>query len=182
MGLLLKRASCSGKRGLDFEKHPALELKIELPDALLVQRIYLVSRRFYQAVLFMKAEQRANEALAVKVLDSFKVLSDADVSSAMKAKAAEAETSPLPQEPFVPRIRSDAEDEGLHGNVKTVFKERQDLSGTWSVQGRKPSSMEYYNQRENLTKMEFYDYKGNLSDITVYGYLDGARVSNRKSN
>jgi hypothetical protein len=41
--------------------------------------------------------------------------------------------------------------------------------------------MEYYNERENLTKRESYDYKGNLSDITVYGYLDGARVSSRKS-
>jgi hypothetical protein len=69
----------------------------------------------------------------------------------------------------------------LHGRVKTVIRESEDLSGTWSVQGRKPSGTDYYSGRGNLTKVEFCDYKGNLSEITVYGYLDGARVSRRKS-
>jgi len=184
-GLVAWAGSKNGKliseRQIESDHHPALELKLEFPDALLLQRFYLVSRRLYQTVLLLKAEQRADEAVAVKVLDSFKVLSDADVNAALKAKAAEAEPSPLPQEPVAPRILSDAEDEGLHGNVKTVFQEDEDLSGTWSVQGRKPNSMEYYNPRGNLTKRESYDYKGNLSDITVYGYLDGARVSRGKS-
>jgi len=176
-----KNGKLVGERQISFEKHPTLELKLEFPEALLLQRSYLISRRLYQVVLVLRTEQRAYEAVAVKVLDSFKVLSDADVSVALKARAAQAEPSPLPQEPVAPRIRSDAEDEGLHGNVKTVFQESQDLSGTWSVQGKKPSSMGYYNARGNLTKRESYDYKGNLSDITVYGYLDGARVSSRKS-
>jgi hypothetical protein len=51
------------------------------------------------------------------------------------------------------------------------------MSGTWSVQGRKPNSMEYYNERGNLKKRVSYDYKGNLFDITVYGFLDGMRVA-----
>ncbi len=61
--------------------------------------------------------------------------------------------------------------------MKSVFTESQDLSGTWSVQTRKPNSMDYYNDHGNLTKRESYDYKGNLTEITAYGYLDGARVS-----
>ena len=168
------------QRRIDSEGHPALEVKLELPVGLTWQRYYLVSRRLYEVNLALKAEQRAYEDLALKVLDSFKILSDAEVSATLKAKAAEAEPSPLPQEPMVLRVRSDAEDEGLHGRVKTVFQEDEDLSGTWSVQGRKPNWREYYNERGNLTKREFYDYKGNLSEITVYGYLDGARVSRRK--
>ena len=48
----------------------------------------------------------------LKVLDSFKIISDADVSAALKAKEAEAEPDPLPQEPFVPRLRSDARLQG----------------------------------------------------------------------
>ena len=176
-----QRGTLISDRQIDFETHPVLEVRLELPDHLTWQRFYLISRRLYEVILVLKPEQRAYEAVAVKVLDSFKVLSDADVSAALKAKAAEAEPSPLPQEPIVPRVRSDAEDDGLHGGVKTVFQEDEDLSGTWSVQGRKPNSMEYYNQRGNLTKRESHDYKGNLSDITVYGYLDGARVSRRKS-
>jgi hypothetical protein len=158
-----------------------LELKLELPAGLTWQRYYLVSRRLYEVNLALKTEQRAFEDLALKVLDSFKILSDADVSATLKAKAAEAEPSPLPQEPVVSRVGSDAADDGLRGSVKTVFQEDEDLSGTWSVQGRKPVAMEYYDERGNLTKREFYDYKGNLSEIMVYGYLDGARVSRRKS-
>lgn len=165
----------------DLDGHAALEVKLELPTRLIWQRYYLVSRRLYQANLTLNPDQRQYEALALKVLDSFKVLSDAEVTAALKARAAEAEPSPLPQEPVVSRVGSDAADNGLRGKVKTVFEESEDLSGTWSRQGRKPDSMEYYNERGNLTKREFYDYKGNLSEITVYGYLDGARVSRRKS-
>ena len=169
------------QRRIDAEGHPALEVKLELPAGLTWQRYFLVSSRLYEVSLALKPEQRVYEDVSLKVLDSFKILSDAEVSAALKAKAAEAEPSPLPQEPIVPRVRSDAEDEGLHGLVKTVFEEDEDLSGTWSVQGRKANWMEHYNERGNLTKREFYDYKGNLSEITVYGYLDGARVSRRKS-
>ena len=169
------------QRQIDFAGHPAFEVKLELPAGLTWQRCYLVSRRLYEVNLAMKTDQRAYEDLALKVLDSFKVLSDAEVAAALKTKAAEAEPSPLQQEPIVPRVRSDAEDEGLHGRVKTVIRENEDLSGTWSVQGRKPSWTDYYDDGGNLTKREFYDYKGNLSEITVYGYLDGARVSRRKS-
>lgn len=169
------------QRRIDSEGHPALEVKLELPAGLTWQRYYLVSRRLYEVNLAMKTDQRAYEEFALKVLDSFRVLSDAEVAAALKTKAAEAEPSPLPQEPIASRVRSDAEDEGLHGRVKNVFQEDEDLSGTWSVQGRKPNWMEYYNERGNLTKREFYDYKGNLSEITVYGYLDGARVSRKKS-
>lgn len=175
-----KNGKVIGERQINFERHPALELKLEYPDGLILQRFYLISRRLYQVLLFMQTNQRAHEAVAEKVLDSFKVLSDTVVSAALKEKAAKAEPDPLPQEPVVLRSRSDAEDEGLHREVKTVFEESQDLSGTWSTQGRKPNSMKYYNERGNLTKLELYDYKGNLSDITVYGYLDGARASRRK--
>lgn len=178
-------ASKNGKiisdRLMEFDKHPALEMKLEFPEGLLWQRFYVVSKRLYQVVLLLKTDQRTYEEVAGKVIDSFKILSDAEVATALKAKAAAAEPSPLPQEPVAARVGSDAADEGLHGAVKEVFQEKEDLSGTGSVQGKQPSSMGYYNQSGNLTKRELYDYKGNLSEITVYGYVDGARVSNRKS-
>ncbi len=175
-----QNAKLVAQRQIDFDGHPAFEVKIELPTGLMWQRYYFISNRLYEVNLSLETEQRIYEDLALKVLESFKVLSETDVSAALKEKAATAEPSPLPQEPRVPRVRSDAQDEGLHGKVKTVIRENEDLSGTWSVQGRKPSSTDYYNDIGNLTKREFYDYKGNLSEITVYGYLDGARVSRGK--
>ena len=176
-----KNGKLSGDRKIDFEKYPALELKSEFSDRITWQRFYVISHRLYQVMVVLKPEQRDYEAVVVKVLDSFKLLSDSEVAAALKARKAEAEPSPLPQEPVVARVSSDAEDNGFHGRVKTVFEEDEDLSGSWSVQGRKPNSMEYYNERGYLTKREFYDYKGNLNDITVYGYLDNARVSLSKT-
>jgi hypothetical protein len=90
------------------------------------------------------------------------------------------EQNPLPQEPVAERARTDAEDNNLHGSVKTVYQEREDLSGSAS-EGRRPNSMEYFNNHGNLTKTELYDYKGNLSDVMLYGYIDGARVMTRKT-
>ena len=92
-----------------------------------------------------------------------------------------AEPSPLPQAPVAARVGSDATDSGLHGDVKTVFLETEDLRRGTPVPGRMRTSMSYYNEGGNLTKVEDYDYKGNLGGITVYGYIDGARVAKNKS-
>ena len=169
------------ERSIALDKHPGTEIRVEFPTAVLIQRLYLVSRRLFQLIRVVKAEQHIFEGVAVNVLDSFKLLNEAEVKAALKAEAAKAEPSPLPQEPVAKRAGTDAVEEGLHGRVKTVLRESEDLSGTWAVGTRKPDSMEYYNERGNLTKRESYDWKGNLSDITVYGYLDGARVSDWKS-
>jgi hypothetical protein len=183
-GLMAWASTTNGKliseRRFEFEKYPALEVILDFPQARLVQRFFLTSRRLYQLVLVLRPEQRAYEALAFKVLDSFNVLSETEVSEAWKAKMAGAEPSALPQEPVVARVRSDAEDDGLRGKVKSVFAESEDLSGRGSVPGRIPRAMTSFNERGNLTKRELYDYKGNLSEIVVYGYIDGARVSNTK--
>lgn len=168
-------------REYTFDNHPALESKLEYTGGLIRQRFYVISRRLYQVMLFTKPEQRSLEAVAVKAVDSFKVLSDADVSAALKAKEAASEPAALPQQPVAPRAGSDAKDNGLRGKVKSVFQENEDLSGTWSVQGRKPESKENYNEQGNLTRQESYDYRGNLFQIMVFGYLDGARVASRKT-
>jgi hypothetical protein len=176
-----KNGKLVSDRRWDLDKHPGLEVKLEFPEASLWQRFCVESNRIFQVVLLVKSEQRTDEAVALKVLDSFKILSEAEVAAALKAKIAEAEPDPLPQEPVAARAGSDAGDDHLRGDVKTVFQESEDLSGSWTVSGRKPSSMWYYNKGGNLTKQESYDYKGNLFQITVYGYIDGARVSKFKT-
>jgi hypothetical protein len=175
-----KNGKLIGERSVELDKHPGLEVKLEFPEAILWQRFYVVSSRLFQIVLVVSTDQRPYEAEAVKVLDSFKLLSEAEVAAAVKAKESAAEPSPLPQEPVAARDGSDAADDRLRGAVKTVLQESESLSGPAAGNDRKPSSMKYYNQDGNLTKQERYDYKGNLSEITVFGYLDGARVSNSK--
>jgi hypothetical protein len=166
------------EKQIALDNHPGLEQRLELFTGSILQRTYLSSQRLYQTVLVVKTTQKAYEAVAASVLNSFKILSDSEVSARLSESTAKNEPSPLPQQPVAPRASSDAKDDGLHGRVKTVLTESQDLSGTWSVQTRKRSSLENFNDQGNLTRRDAYDYKGNLFDITVYGYIDGNRVSN----
>lgn len=179
---LVEKAKARGgtfvaERSVSGIGHPGREVRIDFPDGLFIQRIYLVLKRMYLVSAVLHQDQRANETAVVTILDSFRILSDAEVEAAWKRKVSDATPTPLPQEPEAPRLGSDAKDERLKGKVKTVFTESEDLSGTWAVSSRKPSSMEYYNERGNLTKTERYDWKGNLSYIEVYGYIDGDRAS-----
>jgi hypothetical protein len=86
----------------------------------------------------------------------------------------------LPPSPPVTRATTDAQDEGLKGKVRKVMEESEDSSGTWGTQGRKMSSVEYYDLNGALTQRDSYDSQGSPFQITVYGYLDGKRVSNSK--
>jgi hypothetical protein len=181
-----KIASANGglvwkEKQVELGSHPGLEQRLDLFTGFMVQRTYLVSRRLYQTVMVVSTAQREYAGVASKVLDSFKLLNESDVSSSLAEEAAKAEPSPLPQQPIAQRVGSDEGDNGLRGRVKTVLEESQDLSGTWSVQTKKRDSFENYNEQGNLTRRESYDYKGNLYDITVYGYIDGNRVSQWKT-
>lgn len=171
------RAKLVSETDITLDGHPGRQLKLEFPDGIALARIYVVGNRIYQAIASLSTANKAKEPQALKVLESFKLLTKSDVEAEVKRRVAEATPKPLPQEPVAKRAKTDAEDEGLQGRVKTVFTEAEDLSGTWSVSRRKPESMDYYNEQGNLTKAESYDYKGNPFDITVYGYLDGERVS-----
>jgi hypothetical protein len=171
------KAKLLSETQISLEGHPGRELKVEFPDGIAIARLYVVGNRIYQVIASLETNKKDQEPNAIKILDSFKLLSQADVDAETKRQIAEATPSPLPQEPTAKKLKSDAEDEGLKGRIKTVFTEEQDLSGTWTVQKRKPSSTEYYNEQGNLTKIESYDYMGNLFEIRVYGYVDGDRAS-----
>jgi hypothetical protein len=170
----------AGVKQITLDKYPGIEQRADLFTGAIIQRTYIASRRIYELVAVMKNTQRVYESVAVGVLDSFKILSEAEVANRSKQEAAKAEPSPLPQTPVAERAGSDASDEGLRGRVKSVLTESQDLSGTWSIQTRKRNSLESYNEKGNITREERYDYKGNLSEVTVYGYIDGRRVSASK--
>ena len=167
---------------IQLGKYPGIEQRVDLFSAFIVQRTYVVSRRLYQAVMVIKTEQREFESAATKVLDSFKVLEDSDVSAKLAEEAKKAEPTPLPQQPVAQRAGTDAADNGMHGQVKTVLEESQDLSGTWSVQTKKRDSFVQYNQQGNRVRQESYDYKGNLDEITVYGYIDRGNLPDIMAN
>ncbi len=72
-----KNGKLTSDKQVEIDKHPGLELTFEFPKARLWQRFYVVSNRLFQVILVVNEDQRADEAMAVKVFDSFKVLSPA---------------------------------------------------------------------------------------------------------
>jgi len=174
------KAKLIAETDISLDGHPGRESRIDYADSFVISRIYLVRNRIYQATALFPLDKRAQEPAIIKILDSFKLLSQADVDAQIQKRIAEATPSPLPQEPVTKKLKSDAEDEGLKGKVKTIFTEEENLDGTWAVSKRKPASIDYYNEQGNEIKSVSYDYRGNPLDITVYGYLDGARVSNSR--
>lgn len=154
---------------------PASKITFDLSDNMvIVQRIYLVQNRMYKMLaIFQKPE---NEKFISEVFDSFKIISQEDINADIRRKFDSIKPSPLPQEPVVKKLKSDAEDEGLKGKVKQIVLESEDLSGTWSVQGRKLASETNFNKNGNRVDSIFYSSKLVPSGATVWGYIDGKRV------
>ena len=159
-----------------LDKHQGIEQRVDLFTGLVIQRTYIVSRRVYEIVAVMKNNQRSYESVALGVLDSFKVMGEAEIKAKEAEELAKAEPSPLPQTPVPPRAGSDASDASLHGRVKSVLTETQTVSEIGS-RPRKRVSLDAYNDQGNLIRSEYYDDQGNVSAIKVYGFIDGSRVS-----
>lgn len=139
---------------------------------------FLDRKRIYQFNASFKdraVEDRINRAIV-----TFELLSQQDVDAEFKRKYEEMKPLPLPQTPAVIRLTSDAQDEGLKGNVWKIVEESENKGSNSSVLGRKMSSIEYYDKGGALTQRDSYDYRGNPFEITIYGYIDGKRVSKSK--
>jgi hypothetical protein len=158
---------------ITLDKFPGIEQRADLFTGSVIQRLYLVSRRVYETSVMVKTDQREHESAAIGVLDSFRLLTDAEITEAARKDG----PGPLPQKPEASRVGSDAEDEGLRGPVKSVRTDIQYLVKTPFTEMGTRSSLTTYNEKGNKLTTESYDFKNNLNQITVYGYLDGARVS-----
>lgn len=166
----------AGVKKITLDNHPGIEQRADLSTGSIIQRMYLVSRRIYETSVVVKKSQREYESATIGVLDSFKLLSDPEITE----EALKAGPSPLPQTPEAPRAGSDADDEGLRGPVKSVRTEIQYLSETALTKAGTESWLTTYDKNRNKLRTEIYDFKNNLSLIELYGYLDGSRVSASK--
>lgn len=158
-----------------------IKLDFRFPNGLRgTHRNYLVNKRQYALTAVFAQDVPDAEKLINQALDSLSLVSQASIDEEIRRKIEQSTPAPLPQEPAAKKEKSDAEDDNLKGKVKTVTEESEDLSGTWSVQGRHFNSIEDFDEKGNLTKrLSFYSKVP--SDIAVYGYIDGARVRKEKS-
>jgi hypothetical protein len=147
-------------------------------NGFLAVQLFLDKKRLYRFNAVIK--DRKAEKYLTPVFASFKLISQAEIDAELNRRYEAMKPPPLPQTPVITRLTTDAQDESLKGKVKKVIEESEDRSGTWGVQGRKTSSIEYYDQSGALTQRDLYDSNGKPFEITVYGYLDGRRVSSSK--
>lgn len=161
---------------ITLDKHPGIEQRVVLSGGTIIRRMYLVTRRIYELYFVVKDSKREAESTAVGVLNSFKLLTDSEITE----EALKAGPGPLPQMPEAPRAGSDAADAGLRGPVKSVHTEIQFLSDAQLNESLTGTTLTTFNKNGNKVRTESYDFKNNLDQIEVYGYLDGSRVSASK--
>lgn len=163
-----------------FDGHPVMSARFELAENTYgILRLYLVQNRMYRlTAIFQNAE---NTKFVDRAFDTFRLISRAEADAEMQKKFEAMKPPALPQNPVAAKEKTDAEDENLKGKVKKIVQESEDLSGTWSKQDRKPSSVTYFDENGNFTERHLYDSQGNPFQITMYGYIDGKRVSNSRT-
>lgn len=158
-----------------------IKLNLEFPDGSKgTHRNFIVNKRQYSLTAKFDEDVPDAEKLINKAFDTLTLISQTAIEEELRRKVEESTPPSLPQEPVAKKEKTDAEDENLRGKVKTVTEESEDLSGTWSVQGRHFDSIEDYNEKGNRLKQLLFDSKAIPFQITVYGYIDGARVSSSK--
>lgn len=159
-----------------------IKLDFQLPNGLKgTHRNYLINKRQYSLTAYFEQDVPDAENLINQAFDSFNFISKAKIDEEIRLKIEQSTPAPLPQEPIAKKERSDAEDDGLKGKVKMVTSESEDLSGTWSIQGRHTDSIDDYNSFGNLIKRVSFDSKAKPFQVTVFGYIDGTRVRNSET-
>lgn len=157
--------------------HSGLEARISMPKGLSVIRVFWIKQKAYQIGVMLFEDQLKFEPQALRVLDTLKVISPANIEAVALQKVEAATPAPLPQTPVAPKLKSDAEDEKLKGKVKFVLRESRYIKGPKANTPKQKDSEDFFNESGNFTKRISYDNTtGFPFQIRVYGYLDGNRV------
>lgn len=115
--------------------------------------------------------------LSLLVLFSVSVYTQTPLKVDIAKKIEQATPKSLPQTTVVKRLTSDAHNEGLKGRVKSVFEEREGLTGIEKPIGKRFALIEYYDEEGNHLKRVLFEYRGKPYAVIVYGYIDNQRVS-----
>jgi hypothetical protein len=175
--LAVTKGTVTSDRTVKLGTVPGHEYVFRLPSGQSeIARAYVHGNQIYSLLAILSPNVSNAEELIAKVFGSLTLIDRTTIDADIRKRVEEATPEQLPQDPVATKERSDADDEGLRGAVKTLTEEQEDLSGTWQVQGRHFSSITDFNERGNRTKQIFYDSKAKPYEVRAYGYIDGARV------
>lgn len=92
--------------------------------------------------------------------------------AAANVRIKEATPAALPQKPKVAKARSDVNDLGLKGSVKSVITGTEEPDNSVTLR-----TEEAFDNSGALTTRISYDYQGNPWRVMVYGYIEGKRIA-----
>jgi biotin operon repressor len=163
------------ERSVAFGGHAGFELVDESAGVNVDFRAFVIGNRYYTLAIARNAQQLEFRTKGDQILASFRLLSDSEVGPLGDAIIEGMVPPPLPQEPVVPRIKSDAQDKNLFGNVKRVLtQEERPIEGHFLGQ-KSAVEMEDFDQRGYLVRKVHY-IDGLPFKALGYGYLHGDRV------
>ena len=170
-----KESRLLGERQTSLDGHPGIEVVAESSEAQTVTQGFVVKNRFYILTVSLSPPQRLNPQSALRAFNSFRLLPPEVLDGELAKLVNSFSPELLPQDPFVARPTTDAQDERLKGKVKKVSTEIELYAG------ENPSGIRYlgsemeFNERGDLTRLVGYDAIPSL--VIVYGYLNGQRVA-----
>lgn len=172
-GMNDKNAKLISKSKISIDGHSGIEIKILSEDKQVgLTRYFLVNDRMFILTSGWREGENGKEQL--KALDSFKLI---DSKKIIAQRLIEATPAALPQSPIVKKLKTDAEDDGLKGKVKSVTQTEEDLLGVRSFVGIKTAFEEFYDENGNRIKHIGYNPEGIPNSITVYGFINGLKVA-----
>lgn len=164
-------------KDISLQENKGREYKYKTDKSIFLLRLFSVKDRIYKLLAEIPLANQNQEEKVLRVFDSFRLMDQETVNAVMAKKLADATPPELPQSPIVPKLKSDAQDGNLKGNVKSVLTEMALYAVNNSLRKPQPQMLQEFNKLGNLVKQIEYDSYGNPFKVTVYGYIAGKRVS-----
>lgn len=157
-----------------YEGHPGWQIVARQNAAVVNVRFFVIGYRFYSIGVAVNDNLGISETRQ-NILDSFHLLSSAEIAAEKERLIESFAPPPLPQQPAIKRPFSDAQEENLRGNVKRVFVEVASYFGRPQPSTRRPSKREDFDQSGYLiSKIEYSDFMPYKA--FSFGYANGSRA------
>ncbi len=149
-----------------FQGSKGFELQLISPARKGVMRLFISGKRFFCLTMVFPAD--LDEPQFTAILDSFHILTNDEL---VAAKTEQAAPGALPQTPRTVKARTDAEDAGLKGKVKSVLEDNEEPKIK-----RERYLEKYFDENGYLIK-DLTFREGYPEVVTAWGYIDNKRVS-----
>lgn len=156
------------------EGHPGWQI-VERRDSTAINlRFFVIRYRFYTISVAASDGEGINETRQ-NILNSFHLLSPAEIAAEKERLIESFAPSPLPQQPAITRPLSDAQEQNLRGKVKRVYVEAADYLGRPQPISRHPRTREDFDQNGYLiSRIEYLDFMPYKA--FSFGYTNGTRA------